>query len=190
VLLAGSAAVAANIGILNAADSSTIGDLAATDDLLPAAGAGISTTTYTSAPHGDATQQYDIAGTATVWVMTTTSGLALDHVVAEPGWNPTLTQTDLRSLRVDFVNGDRTIVFTAAIGDDNVVVVDVTEPTTIVAATPSAPGATTDTIDPTASDRHDDDRDDDRDEDHDDDHDDDRDDDHDGHEYEGADDDD
>ena len=131
MLLAGTAAVAANIGILNAADSSAIGDLAATDELLPAAGADTDTTTTvtvetapsTTRPRdhrtpASAAQQYDIAGTGTVWVMTTTSGLALDHVVAEPGWIPALTQSDLRSLRVDFVNGDRTIVFTASLGDD------------------------------------------------------------------------
>jgi len=191
VLLAGTAAVAANIGILNAADSSTIGELAATDDLLPAAGSDADTpttvtvetapsTTLASAP--TAAQQYDIAGTGTVWVVTTTSGLALDHVVAEPGWVSTLTQADLRSLRVDFVNGDRTIVFTASIGDDGLVV-DVTEPTTVVAATPaasSASSAATPTTAPKAGGTYEDD-----------DHDDD--DDHyedDDHEYEGADDDD
>ncbi len=154
VLIAGTAAVAANIGILNAADDSAIGDLAATDELLPdpAAGADIETvavdvpstpaatpTTPTTVADNVA-QQYDIDGTGTVWVMTTTSGIALDHVVAEPGWIPVLSQGDLRSLRVDFLNGDRTIVFTAAIGDDGAVIVDVTEPTTVVGA-PAAPAA-------------------------------------------------
>jgi hypothetical protein len=195
--MAGTAAVAANIGILNAADSSTIGDLAATDDLLPTAGSDADapttvtvetapsiapSTTLASEPAASAAQQYDIAGTGSVWVMTTTSGLALDHVVAEPGWISTLTQADLRSLRVDFANGDRTIVFTASLGDDGLVVVDVTEPTTVVAATPAAPSApsvATPTTAPKAGSTYDDD-------DHDDDdhyEDDDR-------EYEGADDDD
>ena len=187
VLLAGTAAVAANIGILNAADSSTIGDLAATDELLPAIGADDTTTTVTveptpsstvaSTPDASAAQQYDIAGTGTVWVMTTTSGLALDHVTAEPGWTPTLTQADLRSLRVDFANGDRTIVFTASVGDDGLVLVDVTEPTTVIAptpATPTTPAATSSTA------RRDDDSYEDDDHEYE----------HDDHEYEGADDDD
>lgn len=187
VLLAGTAAVAANLGILNAADSSAIGDLTATDELLPAdstATTTIATTTSTmfaeTSGAETAAQQYDIAGTGTVWVATTRSGVALDHVVAETGWTPMLTQADLRSLRVDFVNGDRTVVFTASLGDDGLVVVDVTEPTTVVAATPVAPAATSATPVPTTvSGDHDDD-------DHDagDDHDDD------DHEYEGADDDD
>ena len=198
VLVAGTAAVAANIGILNAADSSAIGDLAATDELLPAAGSDISTVTVDeqSVPSTTATpstttapvtgaQQYDIENTGTVWVMTTTSGLALDHVVAETGWIPVLTQSDLRSLQVDFVNGDRTIVFTAALADDGRVVVDVTEPTTVVAAAPATSSAQSTggvAPKPPAAGYSDDDHDDD---DH---HDDDHDDDHD--EYEGADDDD
>jgi hypothetical protein len=153
VLVAGTAAVAANIGILNAADSSAIGDLAVTDELLPTAGADIDTsttvlqtttvppTTVATTPGGVLPQQYDIESTGTVWVVTTTSGLALDHVVAEAGWNPALTQGDLRSLQVEFTNGERTIIFTAQLADDGSVVVDVTEPTTVIAATPSSTGA-------------------------------------------------
>jgi len=149
VLVAGSAAVAANIGILDAADSSAIGDLAATDQLLPAAGAVpatptamvevpvTSSNTATTMPPATGPQRYDIANTGSVWVITTTSGLALDHVVAEPDWTPVMSQGDLRSLRVDFTNGDRTIVFTAALADDGSVTVDVTEPTTVVAAAPT-----------------------------------------------------
>jgi hypothetical protein len=196
VLVAGTAAVAANIGILNAADDSKLGELAATDELLtpapaldPATVAALETTAPSSTVpaaelQAGQAQQYDIDGAGSVWVMTTTSGLALDHVVAVPGWSPLLSQGDLRSLRVDFTNGDRTIVFTASLGDDGAVVVDVTEPTTVVAeasvagATPSPVGAS-----PTASSGYDDD-------DHDEYDDDDDDEDEDEHEYEGADDDD
>jgi hypothetical protein len=153
VLVAGTAAVAANIGILNAADSSAIGDLAVTDELLPTAGADGDTsttvlqtttvppTTVATTPEGVLPQQYDIENTGTVWVVTTTSGLALDHVVAEAGWSPALTQSDLRSLQVQFTNGERTIIFTAQLADDGSVVVDVTEPTTVIAATPASTGA-------------------------------------------------
>jgi hypothetical protein len=184
VLLAGTAAVAANIGILNAADSSEMGDLTATDELLPGVGADVDTTSVTA-------QQYDIAGTGTVWVMTTRSGLALDHVVAEPGWSSVLTQGDLRSLQVDFTNGDRTIVFTAALGGDGTVVVDVTEPTTVLAQAPALTPSVGATPTTAASGQYDDDQY--EDEDHDEyeseseDHDEYEDEDH---EYEGADDDD
>lgn len=144
VLIAGTAAVAANIGILNAADSSAIGELAATDELLlPTAGATAAeapsapASTVTTTLPSSGVQQYDIEGAGSVWVMSTTSGLALDHVVTQPGWNSVLSQGDLRSLRVDFTNGGRTIVFTAAVGDDGAVVVDVTEPTTVLAENPA-----------------------------------------------------
>ena len=203
VLVAGTAAVAANIGILNAADSSAIGDLAVTDELLPTAGADSDTsttvlqtttvpaTTVAATPGGVLPQQYDIENTGTVWVVTTTSGLALDHVVAEAGWSPALTQSDLRSLEVEFANGERTIVFSAQLADDGSVVVDVTEPTTVIAATPastgaaSTPGAAPTPTTPAYSDDHDDHDEYEEHEDDDDDHDEDDDD-----EHEGADDDD
>jgi hypothetical protein len=190
VLIAGTAAVAANMGILNAADDSVIGDLAATDELLPPAPTPDQTIVTTAAtmvpstapeatrPAGTA-QQYDIAGAGSVWVMTTTSGLALDHVVAVPGWSPLLSQGDLQSLRVDFTNGDRTVVFTASLGADGTVMVDVTEPSTVIAPAPAV-GATQNPVgaSPTTSSGDDDHReyDDDKHED--------------DHEYEGADDDD
>jgi hypothetical protein len=210
VLIAGTAAVAANIGILNAADSSTIGDLTATDELLPTAGADIDTsttilesttvpsTTVVTVPDAPLPQRYDIESIGSVWVTTTTSGIALDHIVAEPAWTPLPSQGDLRSLRVDFTSGDRTIVFTAALADDGSVVVDVTEPTTVVAAAPASTGAQNSGGSPSTPTTTYDDRDDDRDDDHDDRDDDDEDDDHedddreddDRDEYEGADDDD
>ncbi|HUV19568.1 MAG TPA: hypothetical protein VMW33_13885 [Ilumatobacteraceae bacterium] len=211
VLIAGTAAVAANIGILNAADDSTLGELAATDELLPSEPASLPTTVATvatTAPSSTApettlptgvAQQYDIEGAGSVWLMTTTSGLALDHVEAVPGWSPLLSQGDLRSLRVDFTNGDRTIVFTASLGADGIVVVDVTEPSTVFAQAPAA-GATQNPVgaSPTSGgydDDHDDDEHDEYDEydEYDDEY---EDDDHDeyeyedDHEYEGADDDD
>jgi hypothetical protein len=212
VLIAGTAAVAANIGILNAADDSALGELAATDELLPpaptlgpttvatvATTAPSSTVVETTLPTGVA-QQYDIEGAGSVWLMTTTSGLALDHVVAVPGWSPLLSQGDLRALRVDFTNGDRTIVFTASLGGDGTVVVDVTEPSTVFAQAPAA-GATQSPVgaSPTTSSGYDDDHGDDEYDDHgDDEYDDDDDDDEydeyddpdDEDEYEGADDDD
>jgi len=182
VLVAGTAAVAANIGILNAADSNTIGELTATDGLLPDVGADADTPTSAAgepplapstltAPADDSVQQYDISGAGAVWVMPTSSGLALDHVVAAPGWSAALSQSDLRSLHVEFTDGDRTVVFTASLDDDGTVVVDVTEPTTIFAPAPATDTAPT----PSAATQHDDDEHHDSDE-------------HD--EYEGADDDD
>ncbi len=194
VLVAGSAAVAANIGILNAADSSAIGELAATDELLPSADTSTTTfetTTVPSTATAPGPQRYDIESIGSVWVTTTTSGLALDQVVTDTAWTSTLSQGDLRSLRVEFTNSDRTVVFTASLADDGTVAVDVTEPTTVVAG-PAAGGSNAVGATPTTG-TYDDDHDeyeheDDHDEDDHDEHEDEDEDDHD--EYEGADDDD
>jgi len=190
VLIAGTAAVAANIGILDAADESAIGDLAATDELLPTAGADTDTSTTTTmavtevtappttiaAPDGGV-QQYAIDGVGTVWIATTRSGVAVDHVDALPGWSAALTQTDLRSLQVDLTNGDRTVQFVAALGDDGLVVVDVTEP--MVVMDPNAAPAANVSPAPAIS-QYDDDHEYDDHDDHE----------YEEHEYEGADDDD
>ena len=153
VLIAGTAAVAANIGILNASNDSSIGSLSATDDLLP------STTLDPGAPMvveravpaaatqapattvaGSASYVVDDAGT--VSVSTTPGGLALLDAAANPGWTSTATQPDPLSLRVAFDNGTRTVVFTATLGADGTIVADVTEPVIVTGATPNNPAAT------------------------------------------------
>ena len=90
------------------------------------------TTAATTTVPANTAQQYDIAETGSVWVLATRSGIALDHVVVDEGWTSALSQSDPRVLRVDFTNGGRTIVFTAELGNDGAVLVDVTEPTTVV----------------------------------------------------------
>jgi hypothetical protein len=183
VLVAGTAAVAANIGILNAADSSTFGELSVTDELVSAGASatGVATTAITT-PTAGGVQRYDIDTAGSVWVATTTSGLAIDHVEAASGWSSALSQSDLGSLQVDFTNGDRTIVFTATLADDGRVVADVTEPTDTGSS--QSVGAT-----PVYDDEHDDDEQYDDHDDEDDEHDD-EDDEHDDDEHDGADDDD
>ena len=154
VLIAGTAAVAANIGILNASNDSSIGSLSATDDLVPSTtlDAGvpmvveIATPTPTSTPGttqvpttvaGAASYVVDDAGT--VSVTATPGGLALVEAAANPGWTPTATQPDPLSLRVAFDNGTRTVVFTATLNADGTIGADVTEPVIVAGATPSKP---------------------------------------------------
>ena len=151
VLIAGTAAVAANIGILNASNDSSIGSLSATDDLLPSttldpgAPMVVERTAATQAPAttvaGDASYVVDDAGT--VSVSTTPGGLVLVDAAANPGWTPTATQPDPLSLRVAFDNGTRTVVFTATLGADGTIVADVTEPVIVAGATPNNPNAAT-----------------------------------------------
>ncbi len=180
VLIAGTAAVAANIGILNASNDTSIGSLSATDDLVPSTSMStgvpmvveIATPTSTTVTTVAAGASYVVDDAGTVSVTTTPGGLALVDAAAKPGWTPAATQPDPRSLRVAFVNGTRTVVFTATLSADGTIVADVTEPVIGPGAAPSRPVATPTTIGTSHSD-------DDRFEADDD-----------SHEYEGADDDD
>jgi hypothetical protein len=152
VLIAGTAAIAANIGILNASNDSSIGSLSATDDLVPSttldAGSPMvveiatptSTPGTTQAPTtvaGAASYVVDDAGT--VSVTGTPGSLTLVEAAANPGWTPAATQPDPLSLRVAFDNGTRTVVFTATLTADGTIAADVTEPVIVAGATPSAP---------------------------------------------------
>jgi hypothetical protein len=148
VLIAGTAAIAANIGILNASNDSSIGSLSATDDLVPSttvdagvpAVVEIATPGTTQAPaNGAAAASYVVDDAGTVSVTGTPGSLTLVEAAANPGWTPTATQPDPLSLRVAFDNGTRTVVFTATLNADGTIAADVTEPVIVAGATPSAP---------------------------------------------------
>lgn len=197
VLVAGTAAIAANIGILNSTDDSSIGSLSATDDLIETTSTtGVPTTiatTTTSLPDSpaDAGGSY-VVDDAGVVTLSTSGGLTLVSAAPEAGWTVTSSQPAPTSLEVTFTNGVRTLVFSAVLGSDGVVTADVVEPIDVLgapAATPATSSPSTSSPTTTIDDDHfDDDHDDDFD---DDDHDDDDDDRYDDdHEYEGADDDD
>ena len=116
VLIAGTAAVAANIGILNASNDSAIGSLSATDDLVPSTtlDAGVpmvveiatptptpDTTQVTTTVAGAASYVVDDAGTVSV-TPPRPPGLHSSRQPPTPGWTPTATQPDPLSLRVAF----------------------------------------------------------------------------------------
>jgi len=156
VLIAGTAAVAANIGILNASNDSSIGALSATDDLVPSTTLADDTpvllerSTPTSAPTTTqaptttvaAGASYVVDDAGTVSVSATPGGLALLDAAPGPGWTPTATQPDPLSLRVAFDNGTRTVVFTATLNADGTIAADVTEPVIVAGAAPSKPVTT------------------------------------------------
>jgi hypothetical protein len=202
VLIAGTAAVAANIGILNASNDSSIGSLSATDDLVPSTTlkAGVPpivevaspSTTQAPATTVAAGASYVVDDAGTVSVTTTPGGLGLLDAAAGPGWTAAATQPDPQSLRVAFDNGNRTVIFTATLSADGTIVTDVTEPVIVVGAAPNTPVATPPTAATSYSDGddHDDDSYEYKSDDSDHDDDDDSDDSDDSHEYEGADDDD
>ncbi|HSP28102.1 MAG TPA: hypothetical protein VLN74_06090, partial [Ilumatobacteraceae bacterium] len=119
VMLAGGAAIAANIGILSAADSSEIGELAATELVAVPAGAGTTSTTSTTStttPGVAATSDYVVDDAGKVSLLASDDGLALAAATATDGWTPALSQSEPASLTVVFTNGARTVVFTATLG--------------------------------------------------------------------------
>ena len=141
VLIAGTAAVAANIGILNASNDSVIGSLSATEDLVPSTTLDIAVPTSTPASIPGRTEtaeaSYVVDDAGTVSVSTTSDELTLVDAAGKPGWTPTATQPDPLSLRITFDNGTRTLVFTARLGDDGAIVAEVTEPVIVAGAAPT-----------------------------------------------------
>ena len=145
VLIAGTAAIAANIGILNASNDSSIGSLSATDDLVPSTTleAGVPVALETASPTASPTvaeSSYLVDDAGTVSVKATPAGLALVDAAANPGWTQAATQPDPLSLRVAFDNGARTVVFTATLNGDGTIAVDVTEPVIVAGAAPTTIG--------------------------------------------------
>jgi hypothetical protein len=146
VVVAGAVAVGANIGILNAADDSDIGNLSAAGDLIPADTQVVdvyldeptSPTTATTLSTQDAAvaQEFAVDAAGTVAVVPTPGGLRLGDVVANPGWAWSLAQADSSALSVTFTDGVRTLEFTASIGPDGTITAAVEEP--IVAVSPAA----------------------------------------------------
>ncbi len=145
VVLAGSAAIAANIGILSAADRSKVGTLSATGAITPATTQRVdvylddpaSTTTVASSGHAADTQEFAVDAAATVSVIQTAVGIHLGDVVANPGWTWSAAQTDASTLKVTFTDGHRTLEFHATVGPDGTIAAAVNEP--IVSAAPTRP---------------------------------------------------
>ncbi len=196
VIVAGSAAIAANIGILTAADDSPLGELSATELVAaePASSVAATTTstTSTTTPAVGATSDYVVDDAGMVSLLASDSGLVLVAATASDGWTPALSQSGPTSLTVVFTNGSRTVVFSATLGADGSIVADVTEPMSVSGSTPT--GSITIPTLASSSGSYDDDSSDDSYEDHDseddDSFDDDDEDEDEEHEYEGAEDDD
>jgi hypothetical protein len=176
VVLAGAAAVSANVGILGAASDSPVGDASVTGDLapastqapqvidvyLPAAADPVASppstpsSTPSSTPAVDpSVQQFAVDVAGTVSVAATDTGVRLDQVLAAPGWTWTLTQRESSTLMVAFTDGVRTLEFTAAAAPDGTITAGVAEP--MVIAAPAAPngGARGDESDDDADERDD-----------------------------------
>lgn len=137
--ISGAIAVAANVGIMNAADNSTVGGVASAADLMPTdtqvvdVYLGPDSTT----PSGGQQFSVDVAGTVTV--SASAGAIRLDGVAPAAGWSWALTQTDSSSLLVTFTDGTRTLEFTATAASDGTITAQVNEPV-VAAAAPSYNG--------------------------------------------------
>lgn len=169
--LAGATAVSANIGILDSASDSPVGDAAVTGDLatpptqvvdvylpstagpgttspvttVPAAAtptSGLPTTTLPGgAPGGPAVQEFAVDAAGTVTVAAADGALRLERVVPAAGWTWTLAQSDPTALQVTMTDGARTFQFAASLAADGTVAAGVTEPIVVAAPAGTGPSA-------------------------------------------------
>ncbi len=138
--LAGASAVSANIGILDSASDSPVGNASLTRDLvtpstqvvdvyLPDTSAATAPTTAASVPGADPTvQQFAVDVAGTIAVAAADTGLRLDQVTPAVGWSWTLAQSDPNALMVTMTNGTRTFEFTATTTADGNIAASVNEP--------------------------------------------------------------
>ena len=175
VILAGGAAVGANIGILNAADDNSLGNLSAEAPIsVPTTEAD--TTFAPIVDMSDATgsrQSFTVDAAGTVEVEAEDTGLHLVDVRTNQGWSWEETSTDSGTVTVTFTSGVDTLEFSATPNDDGTINASVDRPI----ITPAPTQATAANSSPNYSDDGDD-------------HEEYEDDDHDGYEHEGRDDDD
>ncbi|NLA34678.1 MAG: hypothetical protein GX868_03200 [Actinobacteria bacterium] len=141
--LAGATAVSANLGILQTASDSPVGNASATGDLtaptqvidvvMPDTVADAATAS--AAPGTDpAVQQFAVDVAGTVSVIATNAGLKLDEVIPAAGWSWSLAQSDPMALVVTMTNGSRTFEFTASTTGDGNIAASVNEPIVAVAS--------------------------------------------------------
>jgi hypothetical protein len=146
VSAAGALALGANIGILDAADDSSVGTLAAAGDLTPPStqvidvyvtdapaapaveAAGTTVPVSSGVPGAAPGQQYAVDTAGTVTVSATDALVQLDGVAANNGWTWSSAQSDAAHLTVTFTDGTRTLDFVAALNPDGSVAARVEEP--------------------------------------------------------------
>jgi hypothetical protein len=151
VVLAAALAVAVNLGILTAADSSPVGQLT-TATVAQAAGtkAAAAYQPETQAPAAPVkkrqTQDYVIQKAGAVRVAFSDKAVRFVDATAKDHWTWKLSQTTDRKLTVTFEHGADTYTFVAQVGDHGKVTARVDHPVTQVA--PSSGGSTTWTVAP------------------------------------------
>lgn len=134
--ISGAIAVAANVGIMNAADNTKVGQVSAASDLLTSSTLPIGTDSTLP----DGSQQFVVDAAGTVNVSSTASSIHLIGAKPAPGWSWWLTQTQTDSLLVTFTNGTRTLQFNASADGNGTITAQVSEPAAIAAPTNTVSG--------------------------------------------------
>lgn len=138
VVVAAAAAVGANVGLLENATGTKVGELAAAGDLPTTAAAGTATTAPAAVdPGGSAagSQSFLVDRAGSVTVTPEPAGLRLGAVEATPGWTWSVSEQGTTHLVLLFTDGSSSLRFTARTGADGTV-------TGSVETVGSPPGAT------------------------------------------------
>ena len=146
VVLAGAAAVAASLGILDASASSEVGNLSA-------ATAVTQTVTEVSSPES---VTYDVGDAGTVTITRTSGGIAVDEVNPAPGWSWTTRQVDANSVTVDLTGPSAAHRLTVTLDGERLipVVTELTVSPTETAVSPTAVASSHDDDDEGEHDEH------------------------------------
>ena len=141
IVVAGGAAVAANVGILNAADNTPMGTLSAEADLATvAAPSSISTTAATPA---GAPQRFVVESAGQVEVLRDGAKLTLGEVLPSAGWQARPGAVTSDSAEVTFTSGTDELVFTATLAGDGTVTGAAKRPGQSVETIPQATASST-----------------------------------------------
>lgn len=152
-LLAGTGAIAANIGVLTSAGDDSIGNLSAgaavetpsttveaqvidiyVEDPPSASPTGLSAT---GADDPAVVQQFAVGDAGTVTVERTPTGLFLGDVRANGGWEWSNEQSGADELTVTFTSGATTYEFHATVGTDGLIAARVDQPIVNVVRSPA-----------------------------------------------------
>jgi hypothetical protein len=141
IVVAGGAAVAANVGILNAADNTPMGTLSAEADLATVAAPSSSSTT--AATPAGAPQRFVVESAGQVEVLRDGAKLTLGEVLPSAGWQARPGAVTSDSAEVTFTSGTDELVFTATLAGDGTVTGAAKRPGQSVETIPQATASST-----------------------------------------------
>jgi hypothetical protein len=120
VVVAGVAAVGANLGILGAIDHGPIGELSAANLMTtepPTIGAAVEDP---GRPAADG-QPFTVGSAGAVWLLSDGTDLQIDRVQPNPGWSWTSSPASPGEVRVDFSSGGHRVAFLAVHNADGTI---------------------------------------------------------------------